>query len=324
MAHMINQQNGVDAIAYVGETPWHGLGQKITQDAPIEQWQIEAGLNYTVKRADVKATIPGDQQTIPNMSALYRDDSNTILGVVSKNRYHIVQPKEVLEFFRDLVALKGFHLDVAGALGGGERVWATARNGRQIRVKGTDVVIPNLLLSSRYDGGGATIAKFTTTRVVCSNTLQMALHSGESEIRIPHFRKFDEVAVKRQLGLVDDAIEAFEIFANMSAERKVTQVEAMEFIRSLFAKYEDDEKTLTKGSQKVITDVIETMKRAPGQSLPSANGTAWGLVNGVTRYVDFAARAHSRDNRVESAWFGKGSETKQEAVDHVRKFLLAA
>lgn len=325
MAHLIAVANdGRDAIAYVGETPWHGLGQKLPENAPIEVWQVEAGLNYEVRRAPVIAQIPGESQAIDNLSALYRSDNKTILSTVSNNRYNIVQPQQVLEFFRDLVALKGFHLDVAGALSGGATVWALAKNGRQIRVKGTDVVIPNILLSTDYTGKRGTIGMFTTTRVVCNNTLQMALHSGESKINVPHFKVFDEVAMKKQLGLIDDAIEAFDVFANYAAERIVTRAEATKFVLDLFAQYEDDGKTLTTASEKTIAKVIETMRTAPGQNIASANGTAWGLVNGVTRYVDFAARSHSRDNRVQSAWFGKGSEIKGKAVAAVQEMLKAA
>ena len=324
MAHMIDQTNGIDAIAYVGETPWHGLGQKVTQDAPIEVWQVEAGLNYEVKRAALHAQIPGAETPVHNLTALYRDDTNAILGTVSENRYNIVQPKEILEFFRDLVALKGFHIDVAGALSGGQRIWAIARNGRQIRVKGTDVIIPNVLLAGDFTGKSATVGKLTTTRVVCNNTLEMAMHGAGASIKVPHFKVFDADKVKKDLGIIDDAIEAFDIFANYAAERKVTRAEGIKFVMDLFAKYEDDGKTLTVGSEKTINAVVETMRTAPGQSVPSAAGTAWGLVNGVTRYVDFVARAHNRDNRIQSAWFGNGSATKNKAVELVQEMLKAA
>lgn len=324
MAHLIAvADDGRDAIAYVGKTPWHGLGQKLPENAPIEVWQVEAGLNYEVLRAPVIAQIPGEDKALENLSALYRSDNKKILSTVSENRYNIVQPAQVLEFFRDLVALKGFHLDVAGALSGGATVWALAKNGRQIRVKGTDIVIPHILLSTDFTGKRGTIGMFTTTRVVCNNTLEMAMHGGESRINVPHFRVFDETDMKRQLGLIDDAIEAFDVFANYSAERVVTRAEATQFVLDLFAQYEEDGKTLTASSEKVVARVVETMRTAPGQNIASANGTAWGLINGVTRYVDFEARSHSTDNRVQSAWFGKGAALKHKAVEKVQELLAA-
>ena len=71
----------------------------------------------------------------------------------------------------------------------------------------------------------------------------------------------------------------------------------------------------------MLTKVVDVMRTAPGQNIPSANGTAWGLLNGITRYVDFEARSHSIDNRVESAWFGNGATMKDKAVGLVQGLL---
>jgi phage/plasmid-like protein (TIGR03299 family) len=324
MAHLVDTlANGKHSLAFIGATPWHGLGQKLTEGATIEEWLKESTLDYEVLRAAVTFETAFGKQQIKNQNVLYRSDTGDLLGQVSVNRYNVVQPKTVLEFFRDLVALKGMTIETAGALNGGTRVWALARNCKEIRVKGTDVVVPYVLCNTSYDGTSTSEALFTTIRVVCQNTLNMArTNTVGNVVRVPHYKIFDEQKIKSQLGLIDEQAAAFEQFANYAAERKVTPIEAQDFVLKLFAKYEDEtKKTLTSHSANTINAVVNTLRTAPGQNETSANGTAWGLLNGVTRYVDFEARAHSRDNRLESAWFGRGAELKQKAVEQVQQLM---
>ena len=104
MAHEITQRaDGFNEMAFVGETPWHGLGQELQEGASIEQWQKAAGLDWTIESSPVRYEI-GDQTgiSIPyeGQNVLYRSDNKMPMSVVS-NRYKPVQPAEVLEFFRD-------------------------------------------------------------------------------------------------------------------------------------------------------------------------------------------------------------------------------
>lgn len=130
MAHEITiHANGVAEMAYVGVTPWHGLGQILMPDSTIEEWRIAAGLNWTIERSPVKF-MNGTLHDWNEHQVLYRSDTNAPLSIVS-NRYHIVQPEAVLEFFRDLVADAGFQIETAGTLKGGKRIWALARIQRE-------------------------------------------------------------------------------------------------------------------------------------------------------------------------------------------------
>ena len=134
MAHMLaTTLTGKAAMAYVGDTPWHGLGQKLTDNAPLETWAEESGLDFHLATADVQFTPPASvwngykptTMAYDGKKVMYRTDSNMPLGLVS-SQYKIVQPIEVLEFFRDMIGNIA-HLETAGVLRNGAHYWALAR-----------------------------------------------------------------------------------------------------------------------------------------------------------------------------------------------------
>jgi len=199
MAHLIEQ------MAYVGATPWHGLGNNLPRKQPIEIWQREAGMDWQILESPVhfKSDAVGHLGAIhsyPEQKVLYRSDTKAPLSVVS-NRYHTVQPREVLEFYRDLTEVSGYELETAGVLKGGRKFWALARTGQGTAIKGNDQVNGYLLLATSCDGTLATTATPTTVRVVCNNTLTIALDGTSRAIKVPHNTRFDPQAVKKQLGI---------------------------------------------------------------------------------------------------------------------------
>jgi len=147
--HMIDMSNGRANMAWAGETPWHGLGQELTTGAPIETWMTEAGLDWEIKRAPVSFEVNGKVQTIPNRTALYRSDTGLYLSTMSKNHYNVHQPREIIEFYRDLVEGDGvFALETAGCIDDGKKVWALAKHRQEINLDG-DIVKPYLMLATR-------------------------------------------------------------------------------------------------------------------------------------------------------------------------------
>ncbi len=201
MAHELSiRANGTAEMAFIGATPWHGLGQQVDPNATIEEWQRAAGLDWKIERAPVQY-MNGAMHNFDEKHVLYRGDTNAPLSVVSA-RYKVVQPHDVLEFFRDLVGAGGFNIHTAGALRGGRRIWALAEIGKTARVVGNDLVGGYLLLATSCDGTLATTAQFTTVRVVCANTLAMAEREARKNpnITIPHNTNFDPVQVKAALG----------------------------------------------------------------------------------------------------------------------------
>lgn len=169
----------VQTMAYVGAEPWHGLGNRLAPKQPLEVWRRAAGMDWTIEEAEVRFVAAGNQNlgsihAFPEQKVLYRSDTKAPLSVVSA-RYHVVQPDEILEFYRDLTEIGGFQLETAGVLKEGRKLWALARTGQSGTLKGKDEVNGYLLLATACDGTLATTAQFTSIRVVCNNTLQIAL-----------------------------------------------------------------------------------------------------------------------------------------------------
>ena len=315
MAHL------VETMAYVGETPWHGLGRQLTQKQPIEVWQREAGMDWQIQESPVhfKADAIGHMGSIhsfPEQKVLYRSDTKAPLSVVS-NRYQVVQPRAVLEFYRDLTEMSGYELETAGVLKGGRKFWALARTGQSTSLRGNDQVNGYLLLATSCDGTLATTATPTTVRVVCNNTLAIDLDGTTRAIKVPHSTRFDAQVVKKQLGVAVSQWDEFMYRMRALAERKVQWHEAMGYFMNVLCEVTPNSKLPevlpNERAMRKVQSLYEGQGR--GSTLSSAQGTAWGLLNAVTEYVDHERRARSNEYRMDSAWFGQGANIKQRALE---------
>lgn len=337
MSHELNvTADGRASMAYIGQTPWHGLGQVLTPGAPLEDWQREAGLDWEAKRTNVQfqrefdkpthipgADVPvpsGAQVTSKDHNVLYRSDTGNVLSIVSP-RYQVVQPKQIIEFYRDLVERHGFEMETAGCLKDGKKVWALANTKNVMSLRGKDDVKGYLLLATSYDGTMATQARFTSIRVVCNNTLTFATSTGKANVTVPHNTEFkaDDVKIDLEVG---DAWEAFAARAHAMSERVVSQDESVKFFLDAYyglstteaiREARDDEKTAAKLDKFMEERMTKALFNSPGAHMASAKGLLWGLVNAVTYDVDHAMPAHNQGNRLNSAWFGKGEVIKQRA-----------
>jgi phage/plasmid-like protein (TIGR03299 family) len=311
----------VQSMAYAVDTgvPWHGLGAALPKNQPIEVWQRASGMDFEIKQTDVLFNAAnGDGNLLnlrsnPDSTVLYRSDDFSPLSVVSK-RYKVVQPKEVLSFYRELVSVGGFELETAGVLKGGRKLWALAKTGQETMLAGGDKVNAYLLLATSCDGSLATTAQFTSVRVVCNNTLQMAVGDSKGVIRVPHSTTFDPAAVKHELGLGLSAWDQFMVSIKAMSNHPVNKFEAMSYLVNVLG---DPALPLNEQpNQKAIQSVYSLFSgEGKGSKLDSAKGTAWGLVNGVTEYVDTHRRARSQDYRLDSAWFGAGAAIKEKALE---------
>ncbi|MGF6452835.1 DUF932 domain-containing protein [Pseudomonas sp. ILQ215 TE3946] len=315
MAHLIEQ------MAYVGAAPWHGLGSALSTKQPLEVWQREAGMDWQIQDSPVhfKAEAAGHLSSIhsfPEQKVLYRSDTKAPLSVVS-HRYQVVQPREVLEFYRDLTEFSGYELETAGVLKGGRKFWALARTGQATALKGNDQVNGYLLLATSCDGTLATTATPTTVRVVCNNTLGICLDGATHAIKVPHSTRFDTRTVKKQLGIAVSQWDEFMYRMRTLAERKVQTKEALSFFMDVLcdtsAHAPIPEVLPNKRAMEKVQNLYDGKGR--GADLASARGTAWGLLNAVTEYVDHERRARSSEYRMDSAWFGQGAVIKQKALN---------
>jgi phage/plasmid-like protein (TIGR03299 family) len=274
-------------------------------------WQIrETPVCFTTAE---RASGPGAVESFPENKVLFRSDTNEPLSVVSQ-RFKVVQPSEILEFYRDLTEVSGFELETAGVLKGGRKIWALARTGQSSTLKGNDVTNAYVLLATACDGTLATTAQFTSIRVVCNNTLAVALGSSSGAVKVPHNTSFDPLSVKRQLGISVATWDSFMYQMRALSERKVKLHEVTNYFLRVFTDLEAPSGSTS--NQRTIAKVMALFDgHGKGAELASSRGTAFGLLNAVTEFTDHERRARSADHRLESAWFGKGAALKERALE---------
>lgn len=314
----------VETMAYTGEKPWHGLGNKLAAQQPIEDWKEQAGMDWEIQESEVRyitgTNNVGVINAFPQQKVLYRSDTKAPLAVVSK-RFKVVQPGAVLEFYRDLTAHSGFELETAGVLREGRKFWALARTGQSILLKGRDRVDGYLLLATACDGTLATTAQFTSVRVVCNNTLRIALGGANGAIKVPHRSHFDADTVKRQLGITVSSWDGFVARMKALVECPVDPDTVDGLLRRVLTYQVQDGKTNVVNEQAMANVRALYEGGGRGAMLASSRGTAWGLLNSVTEFVDHHRRARSDDYRRDAAWFGQGSQIKQKAWEEVLELV---
>lgn len=331
--HELDFTRGQAAIAYRGATPWHGLGESILPQDSIDDIRIKAGLDYDVVKTPVQYTRmvshtePGNSitttaertETSNDKCVLYRSDTGGDLSVVS-NKYQVVQPRQIVEFYRNLVEQYGFEIEVVGALKGGRKVWALANTGKAFQLRDRDDVNGYLLLATSYDGTMATQARFTSVRVVCNNTLSLASGQGRADVTVPHSTTFD--ANKVQLDLkIGPAWDEYQRAAREMTGRVISRDETVRFLLDVYyglgskeeiAEFQANEKN-AKAGEKLMLRLTKALFESPGAQLSSARGTLWGALNAVTYDVDHQLPSRSQDTRLDKAWFGAGNNLKARA-----------
>jgi phage/plasmid-like protein (TIGR03299 family) len=313
-------------MAYVGERPWHGLGILLAPDQPLDVWAQQAGMNWRIETADVHyvAGHPylGSLQTYPEQKVLYRSDTKAPLSVVSK-RFKVVQPAEILEFYRDLTEIGGYQMETAGVLKEGRKLWALARTGQSVTLRGGDRVNGYLLLATACDGTLATTAQFTSVRVVCNNTLAVALGDSTGAVKVPHHSDFDAQTVKQRLGVAITPWSSFSDHIKELANCRVAGKTVEDFLTKVFTYgHSSTDPHGTTFNEHAAQKVLALYTgQGKGSEMSSAKGTAWGLLNSVTEYMDHHRRSRSNDHRRDAAWFGQGAMLKQRAWGEVLQLI---
>lgn len=332
-ANLATTADGRTAFAFTGarEDIWHRQGQQIEPGQGLDEWAHAAGLDWTARMARVEFQPEGSDifECFPCQRVLYRSDTGAPLGIVGEG-YKVVQPRDVLAWFTDYVGVDDrFQLDAAGALGNGEKIWATAVFNGGMDVGGS-AHKARLLMSTSFDGSQATRNQGTVTRVVCQNTLRLAQSDKRAVITTRHSTQFQPATVARELGEIAKGFEQFKAMGDAMALIAMSAAETSQFFKTLLeipfdAKAEDV--TARKINQfRALNEAYSATIREGTEKL-----TAWCALNAVTRYVDHdrASRRGDNDNadtaRFVSANFGTGDAMKQQAVSLLRsQYALAA
>lgn len=337
MDNLTKRADGFVEMAYVGQTPWHGTGQPVTKGAPVEVWEKEAGFDWEAMRATVEYH-NADGLLLPYEAkqVIYRSDNMHPVGIVTP-KYQIVQPKQMLGMFRKHVEENGWYIHTAGTLRGGARLWVMATHDKLTgKVGKSDKIKCNMLGATSLDGSLRTVFKLVSERVVCENTLRIALAENGEEVSMRHRSEFDEDELQDSVDIAAESFKAFVEKANELAEKAIGVEEALHILRTLFGKPTTKEIKPTQADfefqrlmaqvtgtpgklreQRSVTRCVQLYEGAgAGSDLPGSVGSAWGLLNAVTQHVDHEL-GRTRDGRLDSAWFGRGEAIKGAALELV-------
>ena len=301
MAHQI------ETIAWTNEKPWHGLGTKLDKAPSVEGMLTAAGLDWEVSRQPM---FTSDGQEIPGFAALRRSSDNKVLDVVG-SRYQPVQNAEAFSFFNEFVKAGKATMETAGSLRGGQLVWGLANLKQEFEVTKGDKVKGYLLCVSPHQQGKSLIFRTTTVRVVCNNTLTLALKSKGHVHRVSHAAKFTDKtieAAKEALGVAREQVAEFEANAKALHSKKLSKQAAIELLAPIF-------KCTAEEMSKPMEMVMQAYEYAPGQE----PGTGWAAINAVTYWADHMA-SRTADKRLFNTWLGKTANIKEQAL----KVLLEA
>jgi phage/plasmid-like protein (TIGR03299 family) len=331
----------VETMAYAGQLPWHGLGVKVSPDLTPDEMLEAAGLDWTVSLQNLY--INGGSPEAPytdigsNFRALIRDTDKKVLSIVGPD-YIPVQNHEALGFFCRFVEAGQMRMDTAGSLKGGRHIWALANLNKGFTLLDGDEVQGYLLLSQPHQLGKAMQALFTPIRVVCNNTITLALRYGSSRnsFRMPHIKEFTgDVAEQaaKALGISTVLLDRFKDQATLLAKTKAKPAQVDEFLFRIFEPKKAQARAAANDDSAAAIDLDDARRKAreikeaietqPGANLKSSKGTWWGVVNAVTFVTDHQW-GHDRDASMHSAWFGPRASIKRQAHEMAIEYAKAA
>ncbi len=309
MAHNLEiDRNGKASFAST-EKAWHGLGQIVEKAMTSDEAIKLAGLGYNVIKEPL---LTESGILVPDHFATKRDDNNVILGVVG-NRYQVVQNKDAFTFFDAIVGQGQAIFETAGVLGKGEKVFITAKMPSYIRIAGTDDITENyIILTSSHDGSGAIIAGMTSVRIVCANTLRLALGSMISKVSIRHTTNANTKLAQahKLLGISNDYnTKANELF-NALALKPVTDAQVKGLVETLFPSESENSTRI----DNIRDAVMGSYFAGVGQS--KIIGTAWGVYNGITHYTSHVKEYKDASVKFENLLMdGAGAKLNDKALE---------
>jgi len=303
----------------VRKSVWHGIGEPVDHAMSSKEALEIAGLNWTV---DSKPIFNEDGKQIEGFVANTRSSDNSVLGIVTP-KYKIIQNAEAFSFTDNLLG-EGITYETAGSLNHGRSVWLLARM-EDSKVLGDDFE-NYLVFSNSHDGMGAVHVACTNVRVVCQNTLNLALSSAKRSWSTRHIGNINEKLeeARHTLQLAKDYVASLDVEANKLAELKISDDE-LEAMFSLMFPIDYEKDTPRKINN--INELKENLfKCYNSPDIRQFKGTAWGILNATADLVDHVAPARLTEHYRENL-FGKvigGTTLLDNMYTSIQKFKQAA
>jgi phage/plasmid-like protein (TIGR03299 family) len=340
MAHNITQVTGKAEVMVVGEPPWHKLGTVLKEAATSSEAIQAGGLKWKVEQRPLfTKTADGLELKIPHRKALVRTDvfdkdpKSGLLGVAG-NDYHILQNQHAFSFFDEVVGSKQAIYHTCGSLDGGKKVWVLAKLPDSITVLNGDDVDKYLLLVNGHTGTSGLTIRFTPIRVVCQNTLSLALRKwdGESVFHTHHGAGLDERlrTAKFSMGIVQKA------YAHLSSIYQAMAKHSMpvDQMRSYFEEVIPLPDPKKSGpmierrrvlAQETRVGMMRLVDSGRGSDVNGVRGSLWGAYNAATEWVDhYAFSPDDTTKHLGSIWFGHGAQLKGRAFSIAEKIVTGS
>lgn len=307
----------IETMAYAGETPWHGLGKLVPADLAPEQMLKAADLDWTVEKVPAFIDYNGDKINT-GTEALVRSTDGKVLTMVSEN-WNPVQNQEAFEFFNDFVTAGDMSMHTAGSLRGGKVVWALAKVHDGFSLFGGDEVESYLLFTNPHEFGRSIDVRFTPIRVVCNNTLTLALNKqSDFQVKLSHRRAFDADTAKLTLGIAKEKLDQYKEMAQFLGKKFFNEATLKEYFKRVFPKTTDPNAIDLSRNAELAMSVMDSQ---PGANF--AEGSWWQPFNAVTYVVDHKL-GRNADNRLYNSWYGLTRNTKLRALETAVEFAEAA
>jgi len=287
MSHLLEQYGEMASFASLREPAWHGLGTILSDEVTtVEMLQAAHLANWNVRLEDV--ALPGrshrDYFAVTRTNPF--DGDNDVLGVVGE-RYKVVQNEELFSFADNL--LDGGRWETAGSIKNGTVVFGSLALDRETVLDPSgvsDKINTYMLVHTSHDGSLSVQASITPVRVVCQNTLNMALSGVKQSYKIRHTQTVQgKVAAAREaLGIAHQYLDAFDVEAQELFAQSITDKQFFDIITAVYPKPEADTKgSMTKWENKI--DVLNDIYSGP--TTVGIKGTAWGAYNTLTERLDW-------------------------------------
>lgn len=323
----------VQTMSYVGQRPWHGLGTEVPPMVHSSEMIHAAGLDWEVQKRPARGAKPVRRARGQDIFSRYElirmpgsqpNDGEVALGIVS-DRYEPLQNREAFEFFDSIVDRKAAFFETAGTLGEGERIWVMAKMPEVIQIVSGDDCYRYLLLSNTHTGQGSVIVKFTSVRVVCQNTLMLALKGGQAELRVRHSRLVTN-RLRQTAVLIAAATEVYkrseDLFRKM-ANLQLPSQRLADYLERVFPKSEAQRRNNEKPPKWVHVERL--LDEVDDLQLTGVTGTLWAAYNAVTRFEDYReARNENAESRLDRVWFGAGADLKLKALRGAEELVTAS
>jgi len=331
MAHNLNFNKGRYSFASAIQPAWHGLGQILDHRMTAAEAIENANLSFEVEKRPIYTSMEDlkteqiqvyNRLDVDTHFATIRTDTNEVLGVVG-SKYEVVQNKDCFSFFDSIVEEGAAIFETAGVLGKGEKIFLTAKLPEDLII-GNDVIEQYLFLTSSHDGSGAITAAFTPTRIVCANTLKIALGRTTREVNIKHTlnAKIQLAEAATLMQIVTRKGAELEKKMNRFARVRIDDNTLMNLLKECFKPTDLQMEDASKWVSIRAEEVMNYHATHDSQLTRECKGTLYGFVNAVTGFYQNVKTYKSSETKLKSLLDGSAGRHGAKALQLAENYLV--